>query len=130
MLVETLLVRSGDGDVDSAEAAVDRLAAALPHAGGTYTASVVLRLRALMARAHGDDRLSRLSGSLPRDGHRVWLRRAYGVGRGDAVTAAVPISYPVSRNRRRYEGLKPLASMFAIFGDVAERQARHQEWQQ
>ena len=53
-LVEKLLVRSGDGDIDAAEAAVDRLAAALPHAGETFTASVVLRLRALLARAHGD----------------------------------------------------------------------------
>ena len=53
-LVEKLLARSGEGDVAAAEAAVDRLAAALPHAGGTFTASVVLRLRALLARAHGD----------------------------------------------------------------------------
>ena len=37
-----------------AEAAVDRLATALPHAGDTFTVSVVLRLRALLARAHGD----------------------------------------------------------------------------
>ena len=31
-LVEKLLARSGEGDVAAAEAAVDRLAAALPHA--------------------------------------------------------------------------------------------------
>jgi hypothetical protein len=53
-LVEKLLARSGEGDVAAAEAAVDRLAAALPHAGSTFTASVVLRLRALLARTHGD----------------------------------------------------------------------------
>ena len=91
----------------------------------------MLRLRALLARAHGDetgyrdyrDRYRAMASDLGFD-------RPYEVGRGNAVTAAVPISYPVSRNRRRYEGLKPLAPMFAIFGDVAERQARHQEWQQ
>ena len=33
-------------------------------------------------------RLSRLSGSLPRHGEIAWLRRAYRVGRGDAMTAA------------------------------------------
>src|ERR1700722_740827 len=38
----------------------------------------------------GRHRVSRLSGSLPRDGHRAWLRGAYRVGRGDAMTAAAP----------------------------------------
>ena len=35
-------------------------------------------------------RLPRLSGSLPRDGHRAGLRRAYELGRGNAMTAAAP----------------------------------------
>ena len=55
-LVEKLLARSGEGDVAAAETAVDRLAAALPHAAsGSFTESVVLRLRALLARANGDE---------------------------------------------------------------------------
>jgi class 3 adenylate cyclase len=54
-LVEKLLARSGEGDVTAAETAVDRLAVALPHAGGSFTESVVLRLRGLLARAHGDE---------------------------------------------------------------------------
>jgi class 3 adenylate cyclase len=54
-LVETLVVRGGEGDVDTAEAAADRLAAALPEASGTHTALVLLRLRALVARARGDE---------------------------------------------------------------------------
>ena len=62
----------------------------------------LLRLRALLARAHGDeDRLPRLSGSLPRHGEIAWLRGAHGVGRGDAMTAVsreAPAS--LSRNRR------------------------------
>ena len=53
--VEQLLARGGEGDVDAAEAAVDRFAAALPHASGTHTALVLLRLRALVARARGDE---------------------------------------------------------------------------
>jgi len=32
-------------------------------------------------------RACRLAGSLPRDGEIAWLRRAYRVGRGDAMTA-------------------------------------------
>ena len=51
----------------------------------------LLRMRALLAQAHGDEsRLPRLSGSLPRDGDIAWLRGAHGVGRGDAMTAAAP----------------------------------------
>jgi adenylate cyclase len=55
VLVETLLLRGGEGDVAAAEAAVDRSAAVLPHAGCTHTALVLLRLRALVARARGDE---------------------------------------------------------------------------
>jgi len=55
VLVETLLARGGEGEVDAAEAAIHRLVAALPHASGTHTALVVLRLRALVARARGDE---------------------------------------------------------------------------
>ena len=51
----------------------------------------LLRLRALLARAHGDETAYRgLSGSLPRHGDIAWLRGAHGVGRGDAVTGAAP----------------------------------------
>jgi class 3 adenylate cyclase len=57
-LVE-LLARGGEGDVDAAEAAVDRLAAALPHASGTHHALVALRLHALVARARGDEPIYR-----------------------------------------------------------------------
>ena len=79
-LVEKLLARSGDGDIDAAEVAVDRLAAALPHAGGTFTASVVLRMRALLARAHGDqtgyrdyrDRYRAVAKDLGFDGPMMW----------------------------------------------------------
>ncbi len=47
----------------------------------------LLRLRALLARAHGDD--TGYSGSLPRDGGIVGLRGTYRVGRGDAMMAGI-----------------------------------------
>ena len=91
VLVETLLDRGADGDVAEAEAAIERLAAAPADEGLVIRDIWLLRLRALLARAHGDDdRLPRLSGSLPRHGDIAWLRGAYEVGRGDAMTAAAP----------------------------------------
>ena len=91
VLVETLLDRGADGDVAEAEAAIERLADAPADDGLVIREIWLLRLRALLARAHGDDdRLPRLSGSLPRHGDIAWLRGAYGVGRGDAMTAAAP----------------------------------------
>jgi class 3 adenylate cyclase len=55
VLVETLLDRGGDDDVAEAESAVERLAAA-PAADGLVTREIwLLRLRALLARARGDD---------------------------------------------------------------------------
>ena len=91
VLVETLLDRGADGDVAEAEAAIERLAAAPADDGLVIRDIWLLRLRALLARAHGDDdRLPRLSGSLPRHGDIAWLRGAHGVGRGDAMTAAAP----------------------------------------
>ena len=90
-LVETLLGRGSDTDVQEAAAAIERLAAVPTDPGFVLNEIPLLRMRALLARAHGDeDRLPRLSGSLPRDGHIAWLRGAHGVGRGDAMTAAAP----------------------------------------
>ena len=90
-LVETLLDRGTDSDVAEAEAAIERLAAAPADEGLVMRDIWLLRLRALLARAHGDDaRLSRIPGSLPRHGENAWLRRAYRLGRGDAMTAAAP----------------------------------------
>jgi hypothetical protein len=54
-LVETLLERGADGDVVEAEAAITRLADA-PADDGRVTRDIwLLRLRALLTRAHGDD---------------------------------------------------------------------------
>ncbi len=53
-LVETLLDRDGDGDVAEAEAAIARLAST-PADGSAILDVWLLRLRALLARAHGDD---------------------------------------------------------------------------
>ena len=91
VLVETLLDRGADGDVAEAEAAIERLAAAPADEGLVIRDIWLLRLRALLARAHGDAAAyARLPGSLPRHGENAWLRGAYRVGRGDAMTAAAP----------------------------------------
>jgi hypothetical protein len=80
VLVETLLDRGNDGDVSEAEAAVERLAAA-PAAKGLAIREIwLLRLRALLARAHGDaaayahfrDRYRDLAKTLGFEGHIAW----------------------------------------------------------
>jgi adenylate cyclase len=55
VLVEALLRRNGDTDVQDAQAAVDRLAAMPTEPGFVLHEIWLLRLRALMARANGDD---------------------------------------------------------------------------
>jgi hypothetical protein len=54
VLVETLLDRGADGDVAEAEAAIERLAAAPADEGLVMRDIWLLRLRGLLARAHGD----------------------------------------------------------------------------
>ncbi len=54
VLVETLLDRGAEGDVAEAEAAIERLAAAPADDGLVIRDIWLLRLRALLARAHGD----------------------------------------------------------------------------
>jgi hypothetical protein len=54
VLVETLLDRGSQGDVGEAEAAIERLAAAPADDGVAVRDIWLLRLRALLARAHGD----------------------------------------------------------------------------
>ena len=79
-LVETLLARGADGDVAEAEAAIDRLAAAPTDDGLVMREITLLRLRALLARAHGDetayrdyrDRYRAMATSLGFEGHMKW----------------------------------------------------------
>ena len=79
-LVETLLERGAGDDVAEAEAAIDRLAAA-PDDDGLVTREVwLLRMRALLARAHGDDaayrdyrdRYRAMATELGFEGHMKW----------------------------------------------------------
>jgi hypothetical protein len=55
VLVQTLLDRGADGDVAEAEAAIERLAAAPADEGQVIRDIWLLRLRALLARVHGDE---------------------------------------------------------------------------
>ena len=79
-LVETLLERGAGDDVSEAEAAIDRLAAA-PDDDGLVAREVwLLRMRALLARAQGDDaayrdyrdRYREMATALGYQGHRGW----------------------------------------------------------
>ena len=54
VLVETLLERGADGDEAEAEAAIDQLAAAQADEGLVIRDIWLLRLQALLAKAHGD----------------------------------------------------------------------------
>jgi hypothetical protein len=79
VLVETLLDRRTDGDVAEAEAAIERLAR-LPADGFVLRDILLLRLQALLARAHGDaaayahfrDRYRDMARSLGFEGHIAW----------------------------------------------------------
>src|SRR6185503_20118880 len=80
VLVETLLERGADGDVAEAEAAIERLAAAPTDEGLVLRDIRLLRLRALLAQARGDeaayrdcrDRYRAMAKSLGFEGHMKW----------------------------------------------------------
>jgi hypothetical protein len=80
VLVETLLDRGADGDVAEAEAAIERFLAAPADEGLVIRDIWLLRLRALLARAHGDaaayahfrDRYRDMATSLGFEGHIAW----------------------------------------------------------
>jgi hypothetical protein len=80
VLVETLLDRGGDGDVADAQVAIEQLAAAPTDDRFAVRDIWLLRLRALLARAHGDDaayrdlvnRYRALAESLGFEGHLDW----------------------------------------------------------
>ncbi len=80
ILVETLLDRGADGDVAEAEGAIDRLAAAHHDDGLPVRDILLLRLQALLARAHGDaaayahfrDRYRDMARTLGFEGHMKW----------------------------------------------------------
>jgi hypothetical protein len=87
VLVETLLDRGAEGDLAEAEAAIERLAEATIERLATSTDDSfavreiwLLRLRALLARAHGDsarytqfrDRYRDMAKTLGFEGHIEW----------------------------------------------------------
>ena len=84
VLVETLLERGTQGDLTEAQEAIDRLTVLWVEDGSAMREITLLRLRALLARARGDDVAYReLVESLSRDGGIAWLRRTHRLGRGD-----------------------------------------------
>ena len=80
VLVETLLDGGAEGDMAEAKAAIERLAAAPADEGLVIREIWLLRLRALLARAHGDaeayahfrDRYRDMAKTLGFEGHIAW----------------------------------------------------------
>ncbi len=80
VLVETLLDCGDESDVAEAEAAVERLAVAPADEGQVMRDIWLLRMRTLLARAHGDetayrdyrDRYSNMAKTLGYEGHIAW----------------------------------------------------------
>jgi hypothetical protein len=78
VLVQTLLDRGTDGDVAEAEAAIERLAFAPADEGLVIRDIWLLRLRALLARAHATgyrdflDRYRDMAKTLGFEGHIAW----------------------------------------------------------
>ena len=80
VLVETLLGRGAESDVAEAQAAIERLADAPADEGLVMREIWLLRLRALLARAHGDatgyghfrDRYRDMAKTLGFEGHTAW----------------------------------------------------------
>ena len=80
VLVETLLDHGAERDVAEAEALIERLAAAPTDDGVAVRDIWLLRLRALLARAHGDtaayadfrDRYRDMAKTLGFEGHIAW----------------------------------------------------------
>ena len=86
--METLLERGAEGDVVEAEAAIERLAAAPADEGLVIRDIWLLRLRALLARAHGDaayanfrDRYRDMAKQFGFEGHSRGPRRCHDGGR-------------------------------------------------
>ena len=79
-LVESLLRRGSDTDVQEAAAATERLAAMPTEPGFVLNEIPLLRMRALLARAHGDeeayrdyrDRYRAMARTLGFEGHIAW----------------------------------------------------------
>jgi ATP/maltotriose-dependent transcriptional regulator MalT len=80
VLVETLLERGTQDDLAEAQKAIDRLAVLWVDDGSAMREVTLLRLRALLARAHGDDvahrdlvsRYREMAESLGFEGHIAW----------------------------------------------------------
>ena len=80
VLVETLLDRGAESDAAEAAAAIERLAAGPAEAGLAIREIWLLRLRALLARTHGEaaayprfrDRCRDMATSLGFEGHMKW----------------------------------------------------------
>ena len=100
VLVEALLRRGAETDLQEARAAIDHLAAVPTEPGFVLFEVPLGRLRALLARADGDeDCLPWFRRPLSRDGDIAWLRGTYRDGRGVDMTDLESVSTEPPRAR-------------------------------
>jgi hypothetical protein len=93
VLVETLLERGAESDLAEAQEAIDRLADLLPDDGSAMGEITLLRLRALLSLARGDDvahrdlveRYRAMAESLGFEGHIAWAEAMIEGGPGSVV---------------------------------------------
>jgi hypothetical protein len=93
ILVETLLERGAEDDLAEAQAAIDRLANLRADQGLAMREITLLRLRALLARAHGDDvayrdlvpRYHDMARTLGFEGHIAWAEAMIAGGQSSGI---------------------------------------------
>jgi hypothetical protein len=93
ILVEALLERGAEGDLAEAQEAIDRLANLLADDGAAMREITLLRLRALLARAQGDDvayrdlvsRYRAMAKSLGFEGHIAWAEAMIEGGQASVI---------------------------------------------
>jgi hypothetical protein len=93
ILVEALLERGAEGDLAEAQEAIDRLANLLADDGAAMREITLLRLRALLARARGDDvayrdlvsRYRAMAESLGFEGHIAWAEAMIEDGQASVI---------------------------------------------
>ena len=124
VLVETLLERGAEGDLAEAQEAIDRLANLPADDGSAMREITLLRLRALLARARGDDvayrdlvsRYRAMAESLGFEGHIAWAE-AMIEGR---MTAGVACASCGTGLRENAKFCDECGAPTAVSGDTAE----------
>ena len=132
-LVESLLLRGADGDIAEAQAAIDTLAAVPTDPGFVMFELPLLRMRALLARAQGDedgyrdyrDRYRTMATDLGFEGHMQWAE-ADDMTRGALPSGVVTFLFTdIEGSTRRWEAdPEVMRAALAAHDEVLRRRSR------